>query len=140
MVKQLKLDDFEGKQEVPATIISINIPAYVKERLTDSLNEWLNKHRDMLGSWHDKMVKELNKFRKMQPKIPAVAGFGMWLFCVLNNIGVTATIGRDGFAILDSTWKRGFDRKTTEKLMLWIQQAVRLTNIHPEFAKKVGWG
>jgi len=75
----------------------------------------------------------------MKPTIPTVAGFAMWAFCLVNNLGVVSTVGIDGYAISDTAWERGFDRKTTEKLLTWVAEAIRLMCIPKEFAEQLGW-
>ena len=140
MVKQARLFDFNTdiamyKADIP------NLPAKIKNRLITSLIEWLHKNSNIINEkWKKHIEKEIRKFRKMKATIPTVAGFAMWCFCTINNLGVVSGIGMDGYMILDSTWERGFDRKTTERLLLWISEAVKLTNIPKEIAEQLGWG
>lgn len=139
-MKQTRLVDFNTniamyKADIP------NLPAKIKNRLITSLIEWLNKNSNIINEkWKKHIEKEIRKFRKMKATIPTVAGFAMWCFCTINNLGVVSGIGMDGYMILDSTWERGFDRKTTERLLLWISEAVKLTNIPKEIAEQLGWG
>ena len=117
-----------------------NLPSEIKERLITSLMDWLNKNSELIGEkWKKRIEKEIRKFRKTKPTITTVAGFAMWCFCIINNLGVISTIGQDGFTISDTTWKRGFDRKTTERLLLWISEIVKLTNIPVKIAEQLGW-
>ena len=138
-MKQTRLVDFNTdiamyKADIP------NLPAEIKNRLITSLIEWLNKNSNIINEkWKKHILKEIRKFRKMRATIPVVAGFAMWTFCIVNQLGVTSTIGQDGFAISDSTWERGFDRKTTKRLLLWISEAIRLTSIPVKMAAQLGW-
>lgn len=118
----------------------IHLPAEIKRRLITSFMEWLNKNSNLIDDkWKKRILKEIRKFRKMRATIPTVAGFAMWCFCIVNNLGVVSSIGVNGYVILDSTWERGFDKKTTERLLLWISEAVKLTNIPKEIAEQLGW-
>ena len=118
----------------------IHLPAEIKDRLITSLTEWLNKNSNLIDDkWKKRILKEIRKFRKMRATIPTVAGFAMWCFCIVNNLGVVSSIGVNGYVILDSTWERGFDKKTTERLLIWISEAVKLTNIPKEIAEQLGW-
>ena len=138
-MKQSRLTDFNMDVAMYKTNIP-NLPAEIKDRLITSLVEWLNKNTNLIDEkWKERIEKEIRKFRKMRATIPTVAGFAMWTFCTINNLGVISTIGQDGFAISDSTWKKGFDRKTTEKLLLWISEAIKLTNIPVIIAEQLGW-
>ena len=85
------------------------------------------------------MEKELRKFKEKKATVPIVAGFAMWILCTINNLGVISGIGANGYVISDETWRRGFDKKTTEKLLFWIAEAMRLTKIPYEVAKQLGW-
>ena len=139
-MKQTRLVDFNTNIAMHKASI-LNLPAEIKDRLIASLTEWLNKNSNLIDDrWKKRILKEIRKFRKMKATIPTVAGFAMWCFCTINNLGVVSGIGMDGYMILDSTWERGFDRKTTERLLLWIHQAVKLTNIPKEIAEQLGWG
>ena len=139
-MKQSRLVDFNMDIAIYKASMP-NLPAEIKNRLITSLTEWLNKNSNIINEkWKERIEKEIRKFRKMRATISTVAGFAMWCFCIINNLGVVSGIGIDGYRILDSTWERGFDRKTTERLLLWIHQAVKLTNIPKEIAEQLGWG
>jgi len=140
-MKQLKLNSFLSDSSKIKSCTIVNLPAEIKNKLIESLNEWVNKNGDVIGEkWKERIIKEIRKFRSKKATIPVVAGFAMWAFCVINNLGVVSTIGIDGFAISDSTWKRGFDKKTTERLLLWLSEAVKLMQIPKEVAEQFGWG
>jgi len=119
-----------------------NIPLWVKNRLIEAWQLWLDRNNNLIPEgWVKKIRKELTKFeKKMDARIPTISGFAMWSFCIVNQLGVRSSITSNGFTILNSTWVRGFDRDTTELLLLWINQAIKLTNIHPEIARNLGWG
>ena len=138
-MRQLHLNDFLSfSDNIKASII--HLPAEIKDRLITSLTEWLNKNSNLIDDkWKKRILKEIRKFRKMRATIPTVAGFAMWCFCIVNNLGVVSSIGVNGYVILDSTWERGFDKKTTERLLIWISEAVKLTNIPKEIAEQLGW-
>ena len=139
-MKQTRLVDFNTdiamyKADIP------NLPAEIKDRLITSFMEWLNKNSNLIDDrWKKRILKEIRKFRKMRATIPVVAGFAMWTLCIVNQLGVTSGIGIDGYTILDSTWERGFDKSTTEKLLLWVSEAVKLTHIPKEIAEQLGGG
>ena len=140
-MKQLKLNSFLDKGTNSVNVEIVNLPAEIKNRLITSLTEWVNKNTNIIGEkWKERIIKEIRKFKSKRATIPTVAGFAMWAFCVINNLGVVSTIGVDGFAISDSTWERGFDKKTTEKLLLWVSEAVKLMQIPKEVAEQFGWG
>ena len=139
-MKQTRLVDFNTdiamyKADIP------NLPAEIKNRLITSLIEWLNKNSNIINEkWKKHIEKEIRKFRKMKATIPTVAGFAMWTLCIVNQLGVISGIGVNGYVISDSTWERGFDKSTTEKLLLWVSEAVKLTHIPKEIAEQLGWG
>jgi len=118
----------------------VNLPNVIKQRLIEALEEWLRKNNKIIGEkWENKIRKEIGKFRTQRATIPRVAGFAMWCFCTINNLGVISTIGQNGYAISDTAWKRGFDKKTTERLVLWCSEAIKLTNIPKDVAEQLGW-
>jgi len=118
----------------------VNLPNVIKQKLIEVLEEWLDRNGKIIGEkWENKIRKEIGKFRTQRATIPRVAGFAMWCFCTINNLGVISTIGQNGYAISDTAWKRGFDKKTTERLVLWCSEAIKLTNIPKDVAKQLGW-
>ena len=120
--------------------IAVNLPNTIKQRLIEALEDWLDKNGKIIGKkWENKIRKELRKFRVQRATITKIAGFGMWCFCTINNLGAVSAIGRNGFVISDTTWKRGYDKKTTEKLVLWCREAIKLINIPKEIAERFGW-
>jgi len=125
--------------------IMLNLPAEIKERLISTFEDWLKENIHLIKNerirerWRKNIEREIRKFRKMKPTIPAVAGFAMWVFCLVNNLGVVSTVGIDGYAISDVTWERGFDRKTTEKLIMWVSEALKLMQIPKGVAEELGW-
>lgn len=130
-----------GCLEVFIMLDSVHLPDLVKQRLVESLEEWVSKNINVIGEkWSDKIRKEIRKFKKQRATIPRVAGFAMWCFCLINNLGVVSTIGEDGYAISESTWKRGFDRDSTKRLLFWCSEAVKLLRIPKEIAECFGWG
>ena len=135
-MKQLKLNSFfDGSSESESCTI-VNLPAEIKSRLIESLTEWINKNSNVIGEkWKKHIEKEIRKFKLKRATISTVAGFAMWAFCIVNNLGVASSIGQDGF-VFDS---KEFDENTTKKLLLWINEAVRLTNIPKEVAEQLGW-
>lgn len=117
-----------------------NLPDLIKDKLVESMNEWLDEHRDLIGEkWEKRLRREVKKFSKERATIPSVAGFAMWCYQSVCNLGVLGGFGVYGYAIHEVTWERGFDKKTTEKLFMWCCEALKLTRVHPELAKQLGW-
>ena len=138
-MKQARLVDFNTNIAMYKASIP-NLPAEIKDRLITSFMEWLNKNSNIINEkWKKRILKEIRKFRKMRATIPVVAGFAMWTLCIVNQLGVISGIGVNGYAISDNTWERGFDKSTTEKLLLWVSEAVKLTHIPKEIAEQLGW-
>ena len=142
-MKQLRLNAFlrettENTKENRSTVV--NLPAEIKSRLVTLLEEWAGNNADVIGEkWKKRIYEEIRKFKSKKPTIPTVAGFAMWTFCTINNLGVISAIGQDGFVVSDSTWKNGFDEGTTKRLLLWVSEAIKLMQIPKETAKQLGW-
>jgi len=125
----------------------MNFVAEVKGKLSKAFRNWIDTNLDRIKfknekikrQWRRNLEKELKKFENREATIPTVAGFALWAFNIICNFGVTAVIGVDGYKVNESTWERGFDRKTTENLLFWINEAVRLMQIPKEVAEVMGW-
>jgi len=125
----------------------MNFVEEVKGRLSKAFEDWINTNLDHIKfknekikrQWRRKLEKELKKFENRDATIPSVAGFALWAFNTICNFGVTAVIGDDGYKVNESTWEKGFDRKTTENLLFWINEAVKLMQIPKEVAEVMGW-
>ena len=125
----------------------MNFVAEVKLRLSKAFEDWLNtnlnrikfKNEKIKRQWGKNLEKELKTFGSKRATIPTVAGFALWAFNIICNLGVTAVIGIDGYKVYESTWERSFDRKTTENLLFWICEAVKLMQIPKEVAEVIGW-
>ena len=125
----------------------MNFVAEVKVKLSKAFEDWLNTNLDCIKfknekikkQWRRNLEKELKKFESRDATIPTVAGFALWAFNIICNFGVTAVIGDDGYKVNESTWEKGFDRKTTENLLFWINEAVKLMQIPKEVAEVMGW-
>jgi len=110
-----------------------------KRMLAEAFEAWVERHRNMMSDrWYRRLRSELNRFRRQNVTIPIVAGFAMWVFNVMGGMGVVAGVGPDGFTVFDTTWERGFDRQTTNRLLLAIMLALKLMSVPPEVAKEVG--
>jgi len=125
----------------------MNFVAEVKSRLSEAFRNWINTNLDVIKfknekikkRWKRTLEKELKKFENRDATIPTVAGFALWAFNMICNFGVTAVVGANGYKVYESTWERGFDRKTTENLLFWINEAVKLVQIPKEVAEVMGW-
>jgi len=125
----------------------MNFVAEVKVKLSKAFEDWINTNLDRIKfknekikrQWRRKLEKELKKFENRDATIPTVVGFALWAFNIICNFGVTAVIGEDGYKVNKSTWEKGFDRKTTENLLFWINEAVKLMQIPKEVAEVMGW-
>lgn len=110
-----------------------------KRMLVEAFEAWIERHRGMMSDrWYRRLRSELNRFRRQNATIPIVAGFAMWVFNVIGNMGVEAGVGPDGFTVFDTTWQRGFDRQTTNRLLVAIMTALKLMYIPPDVAKVAG--
>ena len=125
----------------------MNFVAEVKVKLSKAFEDWINANLDRIKfknekikkQWRRNLEKELKKFENRDATIPTVAGFALWAFNIICNFGVTAVIGDDGYKVNESTWEKGFDRKTTENLLFWISKAIELMQIPKEVAEVMGW-
>ena len=105
-----------------------------KHKLSEAFKEWIDKNLDRIDFKDEKirerlkrkLKKELNDFERRKATVPVVVGFALWCFALINNLGVSSAIGVRGYVISDSTWEKGFDQKTTERLLYWINEAVKL--------------
>ncbi|HDN74288.1 hypothetical protein DRP04_02665 [Archaeoglobales archaeon] len=114
-------------------------PVMIKQKLIEALEEWLNKNNKIGEKWENLIRRELRKFENEKATISIVAGFALWAFNLICNFGVTAVVGTEGYKVSESTWEKGFDRKTTENLLFWINEAVKLMQIPKEVAEVMGW-
>jgi len=125
----------------------MNFVAEVKGRLSKAFKDWINANLDRIKfknekikrQWRKTLEKELKKFENRDATIPTVAGFALWAFNMICNFGVTAVVGANGYKVYESTWEKGFDRKTTENLLFWISKAIELMQIPKEVAEVMGW-
>ena len=113
-------------------------PNIVKQKLIETFNKWLEKHRTLIGyNWYRTLKNELKKSKKNAPTIPNVCGLAMWIFQGLGNLGVVASIGIDGFQIYG--FERPFNKEITEDVLYWCSKALKLTKIPKEIAKEQEW-
>jgi len=111
-----------------------------KQVLIEAVDNWLSNNKELIGEKIEKRIRrELRKFSKDRPTIPSICGFALWIFQMMGNLGVVAGVGVDGYTVFEATWERGFDRRSTERLLLAISNTLKLMQIPYEFAKREGW-
>jgi len=108
-----------------------------REQLFSAFYEWLEKNREYLGKWHDKLYKEAKKRgENLADDAIGILSVAMWIFASISNCGVMCGIGPDGPVLYDYSIPEGLDEKTTKRLLLMISACMNLQHLPPEIAKK----
>jgi hypothetical protein len=89
---------------------------------------WIDRNRNMIDPrWVRRLERELSKVHT--DTVPGVVGAAMWMFNMISNMGVLATVGLDGYKVLNYS---GFDEESTNRLLISISAALHLQLIPPE--------
>lgn len=98
------------------------------EELVRAFREWLDANRDRINPrWVARLERELRRVNTST--VPGVVGGALWMFNMLANLGVLATVGLDGYKVYDYSV---FDRRTTDRLLRTISIAFYLQFIPRE--------
>jgi hypothetical protein len=93
-----------------------------------AFREWLDANRDRIHPrWVRRLERELRRVNTST--VPGVVGGALWMFNMLANLGVLATVGLDGYKVYDYSV---FDRRTTDRLLARISIALHLQFIPRE--------
>ena len=85
-----------------------------RRELSEKFLTWLDRNRERIGEkWYEKLLDTFRK-AKINSNI-AVFAASLWMLNMINNLGVMASVGLDGYEIHEM--RSDLDRKTTEDLL-----------------------
>jgi len=92
-----------------------------RRSLLDAFSDWLEKNREAIGKWYDKLQKQ--SWRECATPVE-IMGTAMWMFNRVADLGVLAGIGPDQVSIHEINPR--LDEKSTKRLLLLISSCMNL--------------
>lgn len=102
-----------------------------RETLLAAFEDWLEKNREAIGDWYEKLQKET--WRECATPIEIMAT-GIWMFMMVCNLGVLAGLGPDKVHIHEID--KRLDEQSTKRLLLIIQACTNLQYLPKEIANQ----
>jgi len=102
-----------------------------RDTLLEAFESWLEKNREAIGDWYDKLQKQ--PWREMCTPVE-IMGTSLWMFNMIANCGVMAGIGPDKVSIHEID--KRLDEQSTKRLLLMIQACMNLQYLPKEIANK----
>jgi len=100
-----------------------------RTQLLEAFSDWLEKNKEAIGDWYDKLQKE--DWRECATPIEIMAT-GMWMFMSVCNMGVLAGMGPDQVSIHEI--REELDKPSTVRLLHLIKACMNLQYFPREVA------
>lgn len=101
-----------------------------RESLLEAFSNWLEKNKEAIGKWHDKLQKQ--PWRECATPIE-IMGTAMWMFNMVADCGVMAGIGPDKVDIVEIHPR--LDEQSSKRLLLMIQACMNLQYLPEDIIK-----
>jgi hypothetical protein len=102
-----------------------------RQSLLVAFDNWLEKNKEAISDWYDKLQKET--WRECATPIEIMAT-GLWMFMMVCNLGVLAGMGPDQVHIHKIDER--LDEPSTKRLLLIIQSCINLQYLPKEIVTK----
>jgi len=102
-----------------------------RRSLLDAFSDWLEKNREAIGKWYEKLQGET--WRECATPVE-IMGTAMWMFNRVADLGVLAGIGPDQVSIHEI--REGLDKPSTVRLLHLIKACMNLQCLPREIANQ----